>query len=1015
MDISDESLKKAIESENTKFSLFYKWIEKHMPPSFFEEIDEKALLLITHNLMEFDLQNYFSHIHVERGAFSLCLDSPDADLKILEHHQTRRIKNYRSFVSNAPLPFPTISDPLRIAVISFIEVEEEPNPPNDLLSEESKKQLFVQLQARNPEVHEKDVHSLLNQLNTRFLRALPSERLILALDMFFRAKQRDNCQYEVRYQEGWEKTKTPSMQIIFAWKGVSKRNFLYRLALMIHRHHLAITRVNATYINPYNNDSILLMSIALHGANGKAAWEEADIDDLLKELVTIKYFEGMDTVEHTYVNSGILTGNQASLLKTMTCFIHQALVYFDLHAYSFSLIEEGICRHPELISLLLKVFADKFHPEKKDLSKYAAGLENFLTQVNQIDTGNIVNDTRRKNILLQGANFIEHCLKTNFYSNNKTALCFRLNPSYLQKLPYDISAKFPVIPYAIYFMKGFHFQGFHIRFKDLARGGLRTVMPKSQEAMTSDRNNVFAECYNLGYTQQKKNKDIPEGGSKGVIFLEPFESLKEEVDYLRTDFIKAGIPAETAEKKLEDFSSLQKSEHLYQAQRAYIESLITLVNCTPDGTLKAKNIVDYWKKPEYIYLGPDENMHNSMIIWIANYSKQKEYKPGIAFISSKPNLGFNHKELGVTSLGVNVYMEEMLKYIGINPYKDVFTLKMTGGPDGDVAGNEMLNLSRFYPKTAKLLTTIDISGTIFDPKGLDLEEIEALFLAQKPIADYPPLKLNVGGFLLDTRIKKEGKTLCWKNVDGNLIQEWLSVNDMNHILRYTVHKTKTDIFVTGGGRPKTLSEQNVEEFLLDDGMPSSRAIIEGANLYLTQEARKYLENLGVLIVKDSSANKGGVICSSSEVLSNLCLKEEEFLKEKPTLTQEILSLIAQKAKEEASLLFRTHTESKEFITDISDKISEEINAYTYKILTELESLSLSIDPKDTLNQILLDYCLPTLQKKYPDRVLSEVPDIHKKAIIACHLASQLIYKKGLLRDSPLLSLEEIISFFTKRY
>ncbi len=74
-------------------------------------------------------------------------------------------------------------------------------------------------------------------------------------------------------------------------------------------------------------------------------------------------------------------------------------------------------------------------------------------------------------------------------------------------------------------MKGLHFIGFHIRFRDLSRGGLRTVFPERMEQMLIERNNVFSECYNLAYTQQKKNKDIPEGGAKGVIFLEPYERL----------------------------------------------------------------------------------------------------------------------------------------------------------------------------------------------------------------------------------------------------------------------------------------------------------------------------------------------------------------------------------------------------------------------------------------------------------------------------------------------------------
>jgi len=30
---------------------------------------------------------------------------------------------------------------------------------------------------------------------------------------------------------------------------------------------------------------------------------------------------------------------------------------------------------------------------------------------------------------------------------------------------------------------------------------------------------IFDENYNLAFTQQKKNKDLPEGGSKGAVLL----------------------------------------------------------------------------------------------------------------------------------------------------------------------------------------------------------------------------------------------------------------------------------------------------------------------------------------------------------------------------------------------------------------------------------------------------------------------------------------------------------------
>jgi glutamate dehydrogenase len=995
--VSKEDLQKAIQQEAKRLEEYYHWLERHMPPSFFEEVGPDNVLLIAHSLMRLDVQDYLSHIHLKDSAITLCLDSSDADMRVLRHYRMRGIKNYRAFVSNEPPPFRGIKTNLRIATIHFTEFEGKEAPLEEALPEG----IFEQVKARNPEVSEKEFRKLIAGMNLRFLRAMTKERLTMALDMFFRAKKRDNCQYEVRYNEDWqEKKDMPSLQIVFAWRNVPKHNFLYKMAKMIHRHNLALKRVNATDIEPYSKQSVLIMSLGLHGIHGKAAWEEADIADFLRELVTLKYFEGLETIESVFVDSGLLSGNLGNLMKTMVYFVHQALVHADPNIYSLSHVEEGLCRHPELTIQLAEAFEWKFHPEKCDLDRYQKVREKFLNLVDHLDTGNETNDTRRKNILKQGLNFIDFTLKTNFYRNNKTALSFRLDPLYLDNVPYDRKEKFPELPFAIFFMKGMYYIGFHIRFKDLARGGLRTVFPERMEQMLIERNNVFAECYGLAYTQQKKNKDIPEGGSKAVIFLEPYERILAEEEIYKKELEEAGLEAEEIESRLKLFHREQKLEYLYQTQRSYIESFVTLLNCDPDGTLRAKHIVDYWKKPEYIYLGPDENMHNEMIVWISNYSKYYDYKPGGSFISSKPGAGINHKEYGVTSLGVNVYVEEVLKHLGIDPTQDSFTIKMSGGPDGDVAGNQMLNLHRYFPTTAKLLATTDVSGTIFDPAGLDLEEMVKLFKEAKPIRFYPPEKLSEGGFLLDLRTKREQtayaqQTLCWRKKDGKLVQDWLSGNEMNHLFRHNVHQTKADVFVPGGGRPRTLNDTNWKDFLDETGKPTSKAIVEGANLYLTPWARRSLEKLGVLIIKDSSANKGGVICSSFEVLSGLALSEEEFLKEKDEIVQEILEAIKNRARDEATLLLRTHAETGAFLTDISEWVSERINTYTNQLQDHLQTLILSNDPDDPLIRCLLNYCLPLLRTRYQERILLEVPDIHKKAIIACHIASRLVYHRGL--------------------
>ncbi len=1009
-----EHLASAVLKESRNCEKCYTWLEQHMPPSFFDEVSEDDILLIAHSLMGFDLQEYFAHIHLKDSAIVLCLDSDDADLRILKHYQMHGIKNYRGFVSNKAPPFPKVKRNLRIAIIYFT-MAPELEATEKILDPERKKEIKELVKARNPEVTDSEFKRLLQGMSPRFLRGVTKERLIMAFDMFFRAKTRDHCQYEVRYNEDWKEVKDlPSMQIVLAWRNVPKHHFLYNFARVVHRHGLSMRRVSATYIDPYSKDSILIMSVGLHGMSGKAAWDECDVTDFLQEMVTLKYFEGQEVFEKAFVDTGLVRGNIGNFIKTLSHFIHQTLTHADVNLYSLGYIEEGLCRHPELTVMITEAFEWKFHPIKNDLKKYEKIKTAFLELVDNLDTGNELVDKRRKNILCQGMNFVEHALKTNFYRNNKTAFIFRLDPKYLNYLPYNRHDKFPELPFSVFFAKGMFYIAFHIRFKNLSRGGLRTVFPQRMEQMLWERNNVFSECYNLAYTQQKKNKDIPEGGAKGVIFLEPYERLHSEEVIYQEELAGVGLSDEEIKEHLSAYRKEQKLEYLYQSQRSFVEAFITLLNCNPDGSLRAKHIVDYYKRPEYIYLGPDENMHNEMIEWIAKHAKYYDYEPGSSFISSKPSAGVNHKEYGVTSYGVNVYMEEVLKYLGIDPYVDPFTVKISGGPDGDVAGNQILNLYKFFPETAKLIALTDISGTIYDPKGLDLKILADMFHKTQPIRFYPPEKLHENGFLLDLGTRREQKayaqqTLCWKKKKSKAMKEWLSGNEMNHLFRHNVHQTLTDVFIPGGGRPRTLNEYNYKDFLDETGKPSSRAIVEGANLYLTPAARKALEKLGVLIIKDSSANKGGVICSSLEVLTGLILSDEEFIKHKPELMPEFLAIIRNRAKDEALLMLTAHAETGSFLTDISEWVSEKINTYMYQILDYLEPVTLPTDPKNPLIRCLLNYCPEFLRTKYSKRIITEIPDIHKKAIIATYIASRVVYSRGLSWSPTIVDILPLIA------
>ena len=86
---------------------------------------------------------------------------------------------------------------------------------------------------------------------------------------------------------------------------------------------------------------------------------------------------------------------------------------------------------------------------------------------------------------------------------------------------------------------------------------------------------------------------------------------------------------------------------------------------------------------------------------------------------------------------------------------------------------------------------------------------------------------------------------------------------------------KADLFVPCGGRlvydfswiilrlmtiyfrPEAVNISNMAALIDADGKPHFKYIVEGANLFLTQQARLHLEKRKVILFKDSSANKGG--------------------------------------------------------------------------------------------------------------------------------------------------------------
>jgi len=332
----------------------------------------------------------------------------------------------------------------------------------------------------------------------------------------------------------------------------------------------------------------------------------------------------------------------------------------------------------------------------------------------------------------------------------------------------------------------------------------------------------------------------------------------------------------------------------------------------------------------------------------------------------------NHKEYGVTSEGVNVFLDVALRQVlNIDPTEKPFTVKITGGPDGDVAGNEIKILIREYGENAKIVGVADHSGCAEDPDGLDHEELMRLFRTSKCIAHFSAAKLGSNGVL--------------HKVDT---QEGIKARNSMH------NRLEADAFIPCGGRPNTIDMTNYKQFLKPDGTPSAPLIVEGANLFTTAEAREALfKDAGIVIVKDSSANKGGVITSSYEICAAMLLSDDEFYKNKEQIVGEVLEKLRGFAKREAVLLFREFDEYDGVsLPGVSQIISNCINVTT-------DALSSALD---TLPEGDMEALLPLFRAHLPqtmadlsfDKVYERVPDQYIKNAIASCLASKMVYKEG---------------------
>jgi len=500
----------------------------------------------------------------------------------------------------------------------------------------------------------------------------------------------------------------------------------------------------------------------------------------------------------------------------------------------------------------------------------------------------------------------------------------------------------------MFFVIGNEFRGFHIRFRDVARGGIRIVMSRNREAYSINQRMLFDENYGLASTQSLKNKDIPEGGAKGTI-----------------------LPALGAPPRL--------------CFEKYVDAVIDLLIPGQSPGIKEK-LVDLYGKPELLFFGPDEGTAD-MMDWAALHARSRGagawWKSFTTGKSAETLGGVPHDIYGMTSLSIRQYVLGIYKQLGLRE-KDV-TKVQTGGPDGDLGSNEILLSSD------KTVAVIDGSGVLADPQGLNREELIRLAKARKPIGFFDKSKLSKDGYLV--RVEDQDVKLP----SGEVVQDGTDFRNGAHL------RFKADLFVPCGGRPEAVNISNVAALVDSEGKPHFKYVVEGANLFFTQQARLFLEKRKVILFKDSSANKGGVTSSSLEVLAGLALSTDEYVEHmifkdgKPSpfyqsYVKDIQAKISENAAAELHCIWKEHSrlQGAKPRTLISDELSSTLN----NLQAELESSDLFDDvpsrrgvmgraiPKTLIDQVGLD------------TLLTRLPEPYQRALFSSWVASHFIYKYG---------------------
>ncbi|MEU8190091.1 NAD-glutamate dehydrogenase [Micromonospora carbonacea] len=515
---------------------------------------------------------------------------------------------------------------------------------------------------------------------------------------------------------------------------------------------------------------------------------------------------------------GGLTWRQVVVLRAYAKYLRQTGTVF-----SQDYMEQTFIAYPRIAALLVELFEVRFAPGEASVEQRRERGGELVTAVKAAldDVASLDQDR----ILRSYLTLIQATLRTSFYAKPvggrpKPYVAFKLDP---QAIP-DLPAPRPRFEIFVYSPR---FEGVHLRYGPVARGGLRW----------SDRREDFrTEVLGLVKAQMVKNAVIVPVGAKGGFVLKQKPGDRDEAVACYQEFVGAMLDVTD--------------------------------NIVAGEIVPPEDVVRHDADDPYLVVAADKG--TATFSDIANeISAGHQFWLGDAFASGG-SAGYDHKKMGITARGAWESVKRHFRELGHDTQTRDFTVVGVGDMSGDVFGNGML-----LSEHIRLVAAFDHRHIFLDPDpdaATSYAERKRLFdLPRSSWEDYDEKLISAGGGVYPRAAKSVPVSPQVRAVLG-------LADDVDQLspqeLMKAILTAPVDLFWNGGigTYVKASSETNAQvgdksndAIRVDGRSLRCRVVGEGGNLGCTQLGRIEYALAGGRIYTDFIDNAAGVDCSDHEV------------------------------------------------------------------------------------------------------------------------------------------------------